>query len=65
MLLGYLDDDSSIERTIAMQALADLATQDDVVRRRVTPILERLTETGTAAMRSRGRKLLAQLRRSP
>lgn len=58
LLLGYLDDDSSIERTFAMQALAELALQDDALRGRVTPILERLSVTGTAAMRSRGRRLV-------
>lgn len=63
LLLGYLDDDSSIERTFAMQALAELALQDAALRRRVTPILERFSATGTAAMRSRGRRLVEQLRR--
>jgi hypothetical protein len=63
LLLGYLDDDSSIERTFAMQALAELALQGDALRGRVTPILERLSVTGTAAMRSRGRRLVEQLRR--
>ena len=61
LLLGYLDGDSSIERTFAMQALADLALRDIAVRPRVIQILARLTETGTPAMRSRGRKLLEQL----
>ena len=39
-----------------MQALADLAEQ---MRRWVRPLLAELTRTGTHAMRSRGRKLLA------
>jgi hypothetical protein len=41
-----------------MQALADLAEQ---MRRWVRPLLAELTRTGTHAMRSRGRKLLARL----
>lgn len=44
-----------------MQALADLAVRDAVLRRRVIPVLRRLTDTGTPAMRVRGRKLLTAL----
>jgi hypothetical protein len=47
LLLGYLDDDSSIERAFAMQALADLAIDDEALRRRIVTILEHLTATGT------------------
>ena len=64
ILIGYLDDDSSIERTFAMQALADLAARDDALRDRVIPLLEHLVDTGTPAMRARGRKLVAQLTRA-
>ena len=46
-----------------MQGLADLAEQDTQLRGRVIPILEALTAHGSAAMRSRGRKLLARLHR--
>lgn len=64
LLLGYLDDDSSIERTFAMQALAELALQNDAMRGApLTPILEPLSVTGTAAMPSRGRRLVEQLGR--
>lgn len=65
LLLGYLDDESRIERTFAMQALADLAAEDEALRARVTPILERLAAIGSPAMRSRGRKLVDRLRRAP
>jgi HEAT repeat protein len=64
LLLGYLEDESSIERTFAMQALADLAAGDEALRERVLPILERLAASGTPSMRSRGRKLVASLRRA-
>ncbi len=61
ILERYLDDESSIERTLAMQSLADLAAQDEALCERVRPIIEQLTATGTPAMRSRGRRLLDQL----
>jgi hypothetical protein len=64
LLEGYLDDDSRIVRVEAMQALADLARAHAELRPAVRPLLERLTETGTPAMRARGRKLLAALDRS-
>jgi hypothetical protein len=57
-LRGYLDDSSSIVRTNAMEALADLAERDAGLRSSIIPMLECLTATGSPAMRSRGRKLL-------
>ena len=61
ILHEYLQDKSSIVKTFAMQALADLARQDETVKRKVVPLLRKLTETGSPAMQSRGRKLLAEL----
>lgn len=61
LLQGYLKDRSAIVRTLAMQALADLAALDPTLRRRVVPQLKRLSSTGTPAMRARGRRLLARL----
>ncbi len=61
ILMGYLGDESSIVRTCSMQALADLAAHDARLRLQVTPLIERLSRTGTPAMRSRGRRLLKQL----
>lgn len=61
ILLAYLNDASSIVKTFAMQALADLAEQDDRLRPQVIPLLEELTQTGSPAMQSRGRKLLRRL----
>jgi hypothetical protein len=58
---GYLGDSSSIVRTFAMQALADLALQNSDLRPRIVKELQRLTEEGTPAMQARGRKLLAKL----
>ena len=57
----YLDDQSSIVKTSAMQALADLARTDDEMMPETRKLLMRLTEIGTSAMKARGRKLLQQL----
>jgi hypothetical protein len=58
---GYLADNSKIVRTCTMQALADLAERNPALRQEVVPLLEELTITGSPAMQSRGRKLLARL----
>lgn len=60
ILTEYLQDASSIVRTFSMQALADLARDDEPLQQEVRPLLEQLTRIGTPAMRSRGRKLLRQ-----
>ena len=62
ILTGYLDDESRIVKTFAMQALADLAEQDDGLRAPVIRQIEELTRSGSPAMQSRGRKLLAKLK---
>lgn len=62
---GYLVDESRIVRMFAMQALADLAERDATLRKDVLTRIERLTATGTPAMRARGRELLKCLRSSP
>jgi HEAT repeat protein len=61
ILTGYLADESSIVKTFGMQALADLAEQDTSLLDQVVPLIERLSKTGTPAMRSRGRRLLARM----
>lgn len=61
ILTDYLTDKSRIVRTFAMQALADIAAQDDALRPAIIAQLEDLTHTGSPAMQSRGRKLLAAL----
>jgi hypothetical protein len=63
ILFDYLEDKSSIVKTFAMQALADLAQNDSRLRKRILPIVEFLTASGSPAMRARGRKLLATLKR--
>jgi hypothetical protein len=59
----YLGDSSAIVKTCAMQGLADLALADASLRTSIVPVLRKATETGTAAMRARGTKLLEALRR--
>lgn len=58
----YLEDRSSIVRTFALQALADISRSDAGLRHRVREILEESVVTGTAAMRARARKLLKELK---
>jgi len=62
ILFDYLEDKSSIVKTFAMQALADLSQQDSHLRKHLVLILEFLTANGTHAMRARGRKLLPLLK---
>ncbi len=59
----YLQDRSSIVRTCAMQALADLVSTDAELVHQVAQLLRKHTQNGTAAMKARGRKLLRQLDR--
>lgn len=61
ILLGYTNDRSSIVKTLAMQALADLALHDASLRAEVLRHVDELVATGTPAMKARGRKLIAQL----
>jgi HEAT repeat protein len=63
ILFDYLRDRSSIVKTFAMQALADLAGEDSSLQVKIIPLLEELTEIGTPAMRARGRKILRRLNR--
>lgn len=63
-LKAYLEDPSIIVRTCAMEGLAELELGEPGTLPWVEPLIEELTMTGTAAMRARGRKLLARLRSS-
>lgn len=58
----YLEDRSSIVRTFALQALADLSQNDAELRPRMREILEESVVRGTAAMKARARKLLKELK---
>ncbi len=61
ILEGYLEDSSSIVKTLAMQGLADLTLQHTGLLPRVLDLIRTLTRTGTPAMRARGRMLLKDL----
>jgi hypothetical protein len=62
IMFGYLEHESRIVRTFAMQALADLSGNDRGLRRRLLPLFEELARTGTAAVRARARKLISSFR---
>ena len=64
ILQDYLKDKSSIVRTFAMQALADQAEQDRTLRTSIVKQIRMLVDSGTPAMKSRGKKLLERLSRS-
>lgn len=57
----YLEDQSRIVKTFAMQGLTDLAQQDPRFKKLILPLIASLTRTGSPSMKSRGRKLLLQL----
>ena len=61
ILQDYLKDKSSIVRTFAMQALGDIAMKDVKLRKSIVKQLRELTESGTPAMKARGKRLLAGL----
>jgi hypothetical protein len=61
ILISFLDDDSRIVKTFAMQGLAEIAQTDHSYLPRVVRIIEGLMATGIPAIQSRGRKLLPKL----
>lgn len=65
ILNKYLEDPSSVVRTSAMQALADIALGDKRLFASIRKTIERVTESGTPAMKARGKKLLERLALSP
>ena len=60
ILLNYLNDKSRITQTFSIQALADIAKQDDDLRHPVITILENMVETGSPAVKTRCRKILQE-----
>lgn len=63
ILNEYLKDGSRIVKTCSMQALADIAGKDNRLRPSIVRQIEILSRDGSPAMRSRGTKLLARLKR--
>jgi hypothetical protein len=58
VLQRYMEDRSSIVKTFAMQALADLSQNDADLRGRVKQLLDEAVQSGTPAMKARALKLL-------
>lgn len=61
ILRSFLDDKSSIVKTLAMQGLADLTRQNPAMLPEVIDLLRVLSRSGTPAMRARGHILLSRL----
>src|ERR1700722_514142 len=64
LLHRYLEGRSSIVKTFALQALADLAQDDSETRAEVNEILHSAARSGTPAMKARSRKLILNLERT-
>lgn len=65
LLFKYLEDPSRIVKTWSMQALFEMSEKDAKLRVRVVPLLEAAVESGSAAERSRAKKLLTAIGRGP
>ncbi|CAB1057755.1 hypothetical protein D1BOALGB6SA_2510 [Olavius sp. associated proteobacterium Delta 1] len=63
ILYTYLNDQSKIVVTFALQALAEFAAEDKRLKPHVMRELEEFTKTGSPAIKSRGRKLLLKLKK--
>ncbi len=63
VLTGYMNDRSSIVKTMAMQALYDLAERYEALRPVALSHIKELVAIGTPAMKARGKKLLTKLNR--
>jgi hypothetical protein len=59
----YLDDRSSIVKTCAIQAMAELAKGNADAEAEVVDLLKQACRTGTPAMKARSRKLLKQFQK--
>lgn len=64
LLLDYLEDKSRIVKTFTLQAMAELAIEDDSYRSRTQGLLCRVLRTGSPAMKARARILLKHFRGS-
>ena len=60
LLERYLKDDSAIVVASAMSAIGDFCLEDHHLRRRMTPVLERLMNSGSPALQARGKKVLSR-----
>lgn len=60
-LFSFLDDSSKIVQTNSLQALVDLAWEDDLLFGKVKAVVERLAEAGSPAVSNRAEKLFDEL----
>jgi hypothetical protein len=65
LMFEALSSRSALQRTFALQALANYAQNDAALRARVQPVLQRALTDSSAAIRARSRKLLLQLKTNP
>ncbi len=64
ILFSYIDTDKSrIVKVSSMQTLADLAEKNEVIKPEILKRLKEITNRGSPAMVSRGRKLIKKLTR--
>jgi len=61
ILTSYLVDPSKIVQAFSLQAMADLAGQDQSLRQQVLTTLEAAAQSGSPAVKSRVKKLLAKI----
>jgi fumarylacetoacetate (FAA) hydrolase family protein len=61
LMFEALSSRSALQRTFALQALANYAQNDAALRTRVQPVLQRALTDTSAAIRARARKLQKQL----
>jgi HEAT repeat protein len=61
ILTSYLGDKSKIVQTFSLQALADLAGQEQSLIQQVLTILEEASQSGSSAVKSRVKKLQARM----
>lgn len=64
LMKSYLTDEIRIVKTFAMQALAEIAIQDNQYLSEVVKIIAKLMENGSPAMKARGKKLMGMLKRA-
>jgi hypothetical protein len=62
IFFDYLNDKSKIVVTSAIQALSDLALKKGAASARMIRAIEKLIQTGSPAIQSRGKKLLPKLK---
>jgi hypothetical protein len=60
-LFGFLNDPSKIVQINSLQALVDLAWEDDDLFEKVKALVERMVDSGSPAVSNRARKLFLEL----